>query len=61
MVPSDTTRGKKHKLKHGRSHLNIKKHFFTVRVTEHWHRLPKDVEAPSLEIFKSDLDMVLDN
>ncbi|KAK4827967.1 hypothetical protein QYF61_022669 [Mycteria americana] len=42
--------------------LTIRKHFFTVRVTEHWHRLPKMVvESPSLEIFKSHLDVVLDN
>ncbi|KAK4817026.1 hypothetical protein QYF61_026032 [Mycteria americana] len=34
---------------------------FVVRVTKHWHRLPReDVESPSLEIFKSRLDMVLD-
>ena len=38
-----------HQLKHRRCHLNIRKHFFTVRVTEHWHRLPKQVvESPSL-------------
>ncbi|KFW09687.1 hypothetical protein N327_05914, partial [Fulmarus glacialis] len=41
---------------------NIRKRFFTVRVTEHWHRLPGEVvESPSLEIFESHLDMVLGN
>ncbi|KFW95368.1 hypothetical protein N336_04559, partial [Phalacrocorax carbo] len=47
-------------LKHRRFSLNIRKHFFTVRVTEHCHRLPREVvESPSLEIFKRNLDMVL--
>ncbi|KAK4810930.1 hypothetical protein QYF61_013338 [Mycteria americana] len=52
----------KTKLKHKRFHLNIRKQFFTVRVTKHWNRLPREVvEFPSLEIFKSHLEMVLGN
>jgi len=59
---SDWTKASEHKLKHRRLHLNIRKCFFTVRVTEHWNRLPRDVvESPSLDIFKSHLDMVLGN
>lgn len=34
--------------------------FFTARLTEHWHRLPrKVVESLSLEIIKNNLDIVL--
>ena len=62
VVPGDRTRGSGHKLKHMRFLLNIRKHFFTVRVTEHWHRLPREVvESPSLEIFKRCMDMVPGN
>jgi len=60
VVPSDRTRGNGHKLQYGRLCLNIRQSFFTVRVTEQWHRLPRDImESPSLEILKSHLDMVL--
>ena len=60
MVPSDRTRGNGHKLKYRRFCLNTRKCFFTVRVTEQWHRLSRKVgEFPSLEILKSHLDTVL--
>jgi len=57
VVPSDWIRGNRHKLKH-KKFLNIRK-VFTVRVTEVCTRLPReDVDSPSLEIFKSLLDMI---
>jgi len=37
-----------------------RKPFFTIRVIEHWHRLPREVvETPPLKIFKDQLDVVL--
>jgi len=53
VVPSDRKRGNGHELKQ-------RKNLFTLRVTEHWNRLPREaVDSPSLEIFKTHLDKVL--
>ncbi|KFQ69446.1 hypothetical protein N335_04814, partial [Phaethon lepturus] len=48
-------------LKEGRCRLAIRKKFFTVRVMEHWNRLLRVVNAPSLEMFKARLDGPLSN
>jgi len=62
VVPSDRTRGNGYKPKHRKCHLKIRKNFFTLRVTEHWNRLPREaVDSPSLEIFRTCLDKVLCN
>jgi len=62
VVPSGRTRGNGHKLKLSKYQLNMRKNFFTLRVKEHWNRLPGEVvESPSLEIFKTRLDKILCN
>ena len=49
-----------HKLEHRKFHTNTRKNLFTVRVMEHWHRLPREVVVcPPLKILKSSLDTYL--
>ncbi|RMC17332.1 hypothetical protein DUI87_05913 [Hirundo rustica rustica] len=60
VVPSSRTRGNGQTLMHRKFHLNMRKNFFTVQVTEHWDRLPRDtVESPSLGVFMNCLDAIL--
>lgn len=57
VVSSNRTRGKKHKLEHRKIDLNINKNV-TLRVSEHWKKLPGEtVESSSVEIFKTCLDV----
>jgi len=59
VVPSNRTRGSGHKLNHRKFQLNMRKNF-TLRVTEPWNRLPREVvDSPSLEILKTHLDKAL--
>ena len=54
MLPNDRVREDK------LEHAEHKENFFTLRMTEHWNRLPREVvEYPSLEIFKTHLDAFL--
>lgn len=42
--------------------MNMKKNFFTKRVTEHWNKLLREiVESPFLDILKTCLDAFLCN
>ena len=42
--------------------MDIRRKFFNQRVVTHWNRFPKEVvDAPSLEAFKTRLDVALDS
>ena len=52
---SNRTRSTGHKLEHRKFHMSMRKNMFTLRVTEHWNKLPRDALESSLEIFKTHL------
>ena len=59
VVCEDWTSRNGHKLEHKFCN-NMQRNFFTVRVTEHCIRLPRRVvDSPSLETFKTHLDVYM--
>ena len=55
VVYSNGTKSNGLKLEHRKFHTNMQN--FTIRMMEHWNRLPREVMASlSMEIFKTCLD-----
>lgn len=49
VVPSNRKKGNGHKLEHIKFLMNMRKNFFTVKITEHWKSMPREVmKSPSL-------------
>jgi len=50
VVLRNRTRNNGLKFEHRNFHDNVQNKFFTVRVMEHWNRLPRElVESPSID------------
>jgi len=58
----EKTEGNGYKLRQERFHHYIRTKFFTVRTIIHGNHFPSDMlESPLLEVFKMQLDRMLDN
>lgn len=60
VVPSNRTRDHGHKLEHQKFHVNVGITFFTLRITEHWNELLREVGESSLEILKTRMVAVVE-
>ncbi|TRZ18560.1 hypothetical protein HGM15179_008564 [Zosterops borbonicus] len=56
---SDRTTGHSLRLHQEKYRLDIRKKFFTERAIKYWNCLPREVESPSLDVFKKRLDVAL--
>ena len=61
MVSSDRTRGNAHKVERQKFCINLrgKKKIFILRATKLWHRLPREVVEPPLDVFRTHLSAFL--
>jgi len=59
VVYGSKIRGNGHKLEHRKFCTSMQRNFFTMRVTEHCHWLPREVVHSPLKIFKTCLDTYL--
>lgn len=61
LAESHNLRGHRLKLAHQHSHLECRRHFFSLRVCRIWNSLPDSViEAPTIAAFKQRLDIALE-
>lgn len=61
-VTSDKIKVKGHKLKPRKYHLDIRKCFGTARITNHWHKLPREAVSSSFaKVLKGCLHIITSN